>query len=106
MSAQHYRYLYTNVPLGRFHFGWDAIRHDSFVYISACQERSSSPDPRPQRWLGDSVIHVASINPQDGGVEFVLAWAAYGGFGVTITYPINVWVDITVFDPKDPWGQS
>jgi hypothetical protein len=53
----------------------------------------------PDRFIGDAFVFVGNIAAHDGYVEFTL-WSA-GQF-----FELNVWTDITVFDPDDPSGAN
>lgn len=65
--------------------------------------------PAPQRFLGHAYFQVSSVAPHDGGVTF---WVIIGDIwdGGPWNHwppgPLNLWTDITVFDPSDPSGQN
>lgn len=97
MAAQHWRHLWPNANWGMYTFFWDAIHHDSFVVITAAEGRTS--DLVPDRFIGDAWVDVQSIAPFDGGVRWMMFWQT--------GYPnLNIWTDITVFDPQDPSGTN
>lgn len=100
MAIQHWRYLWTQAPRGGvYNFGpWSAIRHDSYVIITAAEARVSPLVP--DRFIGAAKpIIVGNIAPYDGGVNFTLWW--YGDFPY-----LNIWTDFTVFDSGDPSGTN
>jgi hypothetical protein len=93
MAASHYRHLWQGINPGYFKVNWSAIRHDSVVLVTAAEGRTS--DLVPDRFIGAAWIEVWSIAPFDGGVNFFLNWqSAFKN--------LNVWTDVTVFDPGDP----
>ena len=96
MSAQHYRHLWNSVYGGDFTFWWGAIQHDSYVVVTVA-EAATSPQV-PAKFIGAAKMTVKSIAPQDGYVWFNIdtAWGS----------PLNIWTDITVFDPTDPSGYN
>jgi hypothetical protein len=97
VAIQHWRHLWRNAGAGLFTFGWDAIRHDSYVLVTAAE--GSISDVVPSRFVGDAWFEVDSIAPFDGGVSFMVLWQ--------VAYPrLNVWTDITIFDPNDPHGTN
>jgi hypothetical protein len=97
MAPVHWRHLWTGANSGYYTFWWPAIRHDSFVVVTAAEGRTS--DLVPDRFVGAAWIEVYSVAPFDGGVAFVLLWAA--------AYPnLDVWTDITIFDPSDASGTN
>jgi hypothetical protein len=97
MSAQHWRHLWLGADrLARYTFWWPIIGNRSFVLVTAAQARLSATVP--DRFMGDAKPIVAgNIAAHDGFVEFTLWW--YGDFP-----SLNLWTDITVFDPSDPSG--
>jgi hypothetical protein len=99
MAIQHWRHLWRGAPrLAPYTFSWPIIRNNSFVVITAAEARLSATVP--DRFIGDAKpIVVGNIAAHDGFVEFTLWW--YGD------YPyLNIWTDITVFDPNDPSGAN
>jgi hypothetical protein len=91
---KHWRHLFQSAARGSdFHIWWSIIKHDSYVVVTAA-EAQLTENP-PGRFKGDAWPVIAGcIAPQDGNVLFTLWW--YGD------YPyLNVWTDITVFDPGD-----
>jgi hypothetical protein len=99
MTIQHWRHLWLETPrLGRYTFSWDIIRNDSYVVITAAEGRISAQVP--DRFIGEAKpIVVGNIAAHDGFVEFTLWW--YGNFPY-----LNIWTDISVFDPRDPSGAN
>jgi hypothetical protein len=67
----------------------------SIVLISAAEatDLTLGPPPTFNFNLGDADVYVTNVSPYDGGVEFILHvnWSA----------PLNVVVDICVFDPAE-----
>jgi len=97
MAILHWRHLWRGANPGQFTFSWSDIHHDSFVVVTASEGRTS--DLVPDRFIGDAWIEVDSVTPFDGGVAFMLLWqSAFRN--------LNVWTDITVFDPRDPSGTN
>ena len=97
MAIVHFRHLWQGANPGYYTVNWDAIRHDSYVLVTAAEGRTS--DLVPDRFIGDAWIQVWSIAPFDGGVRFFLDWqVAFKN--------LNIWTDITIFDPGDPSGTS
>ena len=97
MPALHWRHLWRGANPGFFTFSWPDVHHDSFVVITAAEGRTS--DLVPDRFIGDAWIEVDSVAPFDGGVNFMLLWqASFSG--------LDVWTDITIFDPQDPSGTN
>jgi hypothetical protein len=93
MAIQHWRHLWRDAGAGYFTFNWPAIRHDSYVLVTAAEGRIS--DLIPDRFIGDAWPEVFSIAPFDGGVTFMILWQ--------VAWPtLNIWTDITIFDPSDP----
>ncbi len=99
MAAEHWRHLWNPAArLDHFTFWWPIIKNDSFVVITAAEARISALVP--DRVMGDAKpIVVGNIAAHDGFVEFTLWW--YGNFPY-----LNIWTDITVFDPTDPSGAN
>jgi len=99
MAIQHWRHLWVNAPrLARYTFWWPIIRNDSFVVVTAAEGEISATVP--DRFMGDArPMVVGNIAAHDGFVEFTLWW--YGPFPY-----LNIWTDITVFDPTDPSGAN
>jgi hypothetical protein len=99
MAAVHWRHLWTGFARAApSTFWWGAIRHDSYVVITAAEARTSSVVP--DRFIGEAVdMRVTNIAPQDGVVSFQVWWD--GAFPY-----LNIWTDITVFDPGDPHGTN
>jgi hypothetical protein len=95
MPPVHWRHLWMNAPrLANYTAWWPAISHDSSVVITAAEADLSAQVPG--RFIGDArPIVVGSIAPQDGYVWFTMWW--WGDFPY-----LNIWTDITVFDPGDP----
>ena len=99
MAIEHWRHLWIRAPrLARYTFSWDIIRRNSFVVVTAAEGRISAQSP--ERFMGAAKpIIVGNIAAQDGFVEFTLHWV--GDFPY-----LDIWTDITVFDPNDPSGQN
>lgn len=99
MAIQHWRHLWANAPrLASYTFWWPIIRKDSYVVVTAAEARISG-DP-PERFIGDAKpIVTGNVAAQEGYVEFTLWWQ--GDFPY-----LNIWTDITVFDPSDPSGMN
>ena len=53
----------------------------------------------PDRFIGDAWPQVLSVAPHDGGVTFLILWQ-------TAWPTLDIWTDITVFDPQDPAGTN
>ncbi|HUL12367.1 MAG TPA: hypothetical protein VLU73_09390 [Methylococcaceae bacterium] len=102
MAIQHWRHLWRNASRGGiFSFSWPIIRRDSYVVITVSEANLSAEIPGRFIGLAKPMV-AANIAPQDGVVEFVLWWSNdYGSFSY-----LNVWTDITVFDPNDPHGTN
>ncbi len=101
MAIEHWRHLWIDTPrFARHTFSWRIIQKNSFVVITAAEARLSANPP--ERFIGDAKpIAVGNIAAQDGFVEFILSW----GVGVYWNFPrLDIWTDITVFDPNDPSG--
>jgi hypothetical protein len=105
MATQTWRHLWRNAPNGaNFNFNWPIINRHSVVVITAAEARLlGRPNFKgPDRFIGAAGrMHVTNIAPHDnaGGVEFKIHWDG--------NFPhLNVWTDITVFDPKDFVGQN
>ena len=97
MAIIHWRHLWHGAQAGYFTFNWDAIRHDSYVAVTVAEGRTSSLVP--DRFIGDAWPEVFSIAPFDGGVTFLILWQN--------AWPsLDIWTDITVFDPTDPQGAN
>lgn len=96
MATQHYRHLWSQVYGGDFTFWWGAIQHDSYVVITVSQ--ATTGPQVPARFIGAAKMAVKSIAPQDNYVWFNVDtnWAN----------PLDIWTDITVFDPTDPSGSN
>jgi len=81
----------------RMNFNWPPITQQSVVLISAAEATdlipSIAPPPNFGFNLGDADVYVTNISPHQGGVEFILHvnWGA----------PLNIVVDISVFDPAE-----
>src|SRR5258708_155662 len=78
--AQHFRHFWGPQKTARFNFQWDAIRHDSFVVITASegsprQEGLFFDPSAPERFVGSAHFQVSSVAPHDGGVTF---WVIIG----------------------------
>src|ERR1700722_5770201 len=99
MPPQHWRHLWLNVPrLADYTFWWPIIQQDSYIMIAAAEADLTAQTPG--RFIGDArPIVTGSIAPQAGYVLFPLWW--YGDFPY-----LNIWTDITVFDPSDPSGTN
>src|SRR5262245_9006715 len=99
MPPVHWRHLWLNAPgLADYTFWWPAITHESYVVITAAEANRTASVPG--RFIGAArPIIAGSIAPQDGYVWFTLWW--YGNFPY-----LNIWTDITVFDPSDPHGTN
>jgi hypothetical protein len=79
-------------------FDSTAITRRSVVLISAAEaydlgEPRSPEDPHIVFNLGASDIYVTNVSPRDGGVDFIL----YSQWNL----PLNIVVDISVFDPPE-----
>ncbi len=107
----HVRHFWGRQKTAQFNYNWGAIRHDSFVVITASE--GNPPDgkifdpTRPVRFVGSAHFQVSSVAPHDGGVTF---WVIIGDAKAITSGnffnwwidPLNLWTDITVFDPGDP----
>jgi hypothetical protein len=97
MAALHWRHLWQNAGAGSFNFQWPDIHQDSYVVVTVSEARVGPIVP--DRFIGDAWPYVLSIAPHEGGVQFMVLWqGAYGR--------LNIWTDITVFDPNDPHGTN
>ena len=79
-------------------FDLAAITRQSVVLISAAEAYDlgaplSPKDPHIVFNLGGSDISVMNVSPRDGGVDFIL----YSQWNL----PLNIVVDISVFDPPE-----
>jgi hypothetical protein len=88
----HWRQLWLGVSrLTVCTAGWPVITPRSIVSITACEggERGIHivGDERP--------VVIGCVSPQNGFVQFTPWW--YGNKPA-----IDIWTDITVFDPNDP----
>jgi hypothetical protein len=98
MAIQHYRHLWRGVQYGVYTFWWRAIRHDSYVVVTIASARVSALVP--DRFIDETNWpYVLSIAPMDGRVQFTVV---FGWSNPTL----DVWTDITVFDPNDPSGTN
>jgi hypothetical protein len=99
MAIMHWRHLWRSAPrLSVYTFGWDIIQHGSYVLITAAEADLTAQVPA--RFIGDAKpIVVGNIAPQDGQVQFTMWWM--GDFPY-----LNIWTDITIFDPTDPQGTN
>ena len=100
MIIQHYRFLWRRAGRGfSFNVNWPIIRRDSYVVVTASEARISAVVP--DRFIGRAIpILAANVTPQDGRLSFVAWWEHdYGDFPY-----LNIWTDISVFDPADPSG--
>src|SRR5690348_2677976 len=63
--------------------GWDEVRDDSVLLISASEGKPPISTAAPERYVGDAVFTVLNIARYDGGVEF----------GVSINWddPLDLW---------------
>jgi hypothetical protein len=108
--AQSFRHFWGPQVSGRFNFNWDIIKHDSIVVITASEGPGYDVQPAPQKFVGDAVCAVASVAPHDGGVTFavliVFDPGRPGDRVAAFVHPINLWTDITVFDPSEFEGQN
>jgi hypothetical protein len=82
----------------RVSFDWAPITRRSVVFISAAEGYDlgpplSSEDPHIVFNLGASDIYVTNVSPRDGGVDFIL----YSQWNL----PLNIIVNISVFDPPE-----
>ncbi len=93
MAILHWRHLWRNTGNGTFTIFWPDIKHDSYVLVTAAEARVS--ELVPDRFVGEADIEVTNIVPQDGLLQFVMGWKLR-------VYSLNIWTDITVFDPNDP----
>lgn len=81
----------------RMNFNWSPITQQSVVLIFAAEATdlipSVAPPPKFDFNLGDADVYVTNISPHQSGVEFILHvnWGA----------PLNIVVDISVFDPAE-----
>ena len=99
----HWRHFWGPAATGRYNFHWDRIRHDSFVVVTAAEGPGFDRQPAPQRFRGNAMFEVASVAPYDGGVAF---WVLILDLFRVWPERLNLWTDITVFDPEDDWGQN
>jgi hypothetical protein len=92
---QHARIFYGRWN-GRWNYNlnWRAISHDSFVVVTASEGQEPITTTAPQRFVGAANFVVSDIAPRDGGLNFVI--------DINWPDPLNVWVDVTVFDRNDP----
>jgi hypothetical protein len=97
MAILHWRHLWRGAGAGYYTFSWPAIQHDSFVTVSVSEGHIS--DLVPDRFIGDAWPQVLSVAPFDGGVTFLILWQ-------TAWPTLDIWTDITVFDPSDPAGTN
>jgi hypothetical protein len=97
MAALHWRHLWKAVNPGLFTFSWPDVRHDSFVVVTAAEARVGRQVP--DRFIGDAWMEVLSVAPFDGGVQFMVLWQV--GYS-----DLDIWTDITIFDPQDPSGTN
>ncbi|MGH7551481.1 MAG: hypothetical protein ACREMQ_00460, partial [Longimicrobiales bacterium] len=83
----------------RMNFNWWPINTESVVLISAAEATDPIPGTGftlPTTFtflLGDADVSVTNVSPHVGGVEFILH--------VNWDEPLNIVVDITVFDPGE-----
>lgn len=81
----------------RMNFNWPPISQQSVVHISAAEATdltaSIAPPPVFGFNLGAADVYVTNVSPHSGGVEFILH--------VNWSSPLNVVVDISVFDPAE-----
>jgi hypothetical protein len=104
MAIQHYRHLWRGVTEGFFTFWWRAIRHDSYVVVTVAEARVSAlvPDRFIEQHTWPQVVSVA---PMDGRLQFTVLYTGLGlSFGSISS--LDLWTDITVFDPNDPSGTN
>jgi hypothetical protein len=97
MAILHWRHLWRGTGAGYYTFNWPAIQHDSYVAVTVAEGRIS--DLVPDRFIGDAWPQVLSVAPFDGGVTFLILWQ-------TAWPTLDIWTDITVFDPNDPSGTN
>lgn len=99
MIIRHWRHLWKSAPrMAVYTFWWKPIKNDSYVLITAAEASISASTP--DRFVGDAKpIVVGNIAPREGYVEFTLWWE------FDFLY-LNIWTDITVFDPGDPSGAN
>ena len=107
-TPQHYRHFWGAWNSNVFTFWWDIIKHDSFVVITASEGPGYDVQAAPQRFVGDAGFIVGSVAPFDGGVKVwvIMTGGSSGSLSSLWSHPLNLWTDITVFDPADPWGQN
>src|SRR5688500_13260525 len=77
----------------RVNVNWSAIRRDSVVVVTASEGIEPITTVEPRRFVADADFTVRNVAPRDGAVTFI----------VTIDWgePLNLYTDITVFDPSD-----
>jgi hypothetical protein len=81
----------------RMNYNWPPITQQSVVLISAAEATNLTPSVAPPPnfgfVLGSADVYVTNISPHAGGVEFILH--------VSWHEPLNIVVDICVFDPPE-----
>jgi hypothetical protein len=84
---------------------WSVVTKRSYVVVTAA-EAAVPEEPAlvmpVDRFIGEARQMIATnIAPFDGGVRFCVQWWAHSGEGGLFPN-LDVWTDITVFDPADP----
>jgi hypothetical protein len=110
--AQTFRHFWGQQDSGTFYFWWPIIQHNSVVVVTASEGQASDVAPAPQRFIGSALFTVGGVAPFDGGVSFFV------GIGLTTRFPtnatedfswgglLNLWTDITVFEPSELVGTN
>lgn len=100
MAINHWRTLWTHAPrFGIYTFNWNIINKRSYITIEACEAQLNVENPT--KFVGGArPVLAGSIAPQNGFVQFTMWWTL-----IDVSY-LNIWVDITVFDPNDPQGMG
>jgi hypothetical protein len=99
------RVFWPQAITGWHNYNWLGLSSSSVVFISASEGVAFSNQVSPvgafNHRRGDAVVSVKNINPHEangGGVEFylVVEWGA----------PLDVTLDITLFDPPALWERA
>lgn len=104
MSILHWRILWQHAARHGLYTAFSpAIRSDSYVVITVAE--AALPDTPlfvmpVDRFIGDARhMQATNIAPFTGGVKFSVHWDTLIPSG---DFPyLNIWTDITVFDPAD-----
>jgi len=105
MAIQHYRHLWRGAQYGLFTFWWPAIRHNSYVVVTVAEARVSALVP--DRFIDQRYWpQVVSVAPMDGRVQFTVSYSLQGWAALAGPPTLDLWTDITVFDPNDPSGTN